>query len=44
MIGVVYSFLNAFSSLADYRTMTPFVLAIVALLWFARKPQLIGRT
>ncbi len=44
VIGVVYSFLNAFSSLADYRTMTPFVLAIVALLWFARKPQLIGRT
>ena len=37
VIGVVYSCLNAFSSLADYRTMTPFVLAIVALLWFARQ-------
>jgi hypothetical protein len=39
----VYSFLNTFSSLADYRTMTPFVLAIVALLWFARRPQLMSR-
>ena len=33
-----------FASLADYRTMTPFVLAIVALLWFAgRRSQLAGR-
>jgi branched-chain amino acid transport system permease protein len=44
VIGIVYSFLNTFSSLADYRTMTPFVLAILALLWFARKPQTLGRT
>ena len=45
VIGVVYSFLNAFESLADYRTMTPFVLAIIALLWFAgRRNQLVGRT
>jgi branched-chain amino acid transport system permease protein len=44
VIGVVYSFLNAFASLADYRTMTPFVLAIVALLWFAgRRSQVAGR-
>ena len=44
VIGVVYSFLNAFESLADYRTMTPFVLAIIALLWFAgRRNQLVGR-
>jgi branched-chain amino acid transport system permease protein len=44
VIGVVYSFLNAFESLADYRTMTPFVLAIIALLWFAgRRNQVVGR-
>ena len=36
VIGLVQSCLTAFSELAEYRTMTPFVLAIVALLWFAR--------
>lgn len=42
VIGIVQSCLTAFSfkigdtSLAEYRTMAPFVLAIVALLWFAR--------
>ncbi len=44
VIGVVQSCLQAFSELAEYRTLTPFVLAIVALLWFARRPQLLGRT
>jgi branched-chain amino acid transport system permease protein len=44
VIGIVYSFLNTFSSLAEYRKMTPFVLAILALLWFARRPQVLGRT
>jgi branched-chain amino acid transport system permease protein len=44
VIGVVQSCLTAFydvkigdTALADYRTMAPFVLAIIALLWFARK-------
>jgi branched-chain amino acid transport system permease protein len=44
LIGIVQSCLTAFSgvkigdsSLAEYRTMAPFVLAIIALLWFARK-------
>src|SRR5436190_2318501 len=36
VIGIVQSCLTAFASLSEYRTMTPFVLAIVALLWFAR--------
>jgi hypothetical protein len=36
VIGLVQSCLTAFASWAEYRTMTPFVLAIVALLWFAR--------
>jgi branched-chain amino acid transport system permease protein len=35
VIGVVQSSLSAWSSLVDYRNMTPFVLAIVALLWFS---------
>jgi branched-chain amino acid transport system permease protein len=44
VIGVVQSCLNAFTTLADYRTLTPFVLAIIALLWFARRPMTLGRT
>ena len=35
VIGIVQSSLTAFSNLADYRTLTPFVLAIIALLSFA---------
>ena len=44
VIGIVQSWLTAFTdvrigeqSLADYRSLTPFVLAIIALLWFARR-------
>lgn len=43
VIGVVQSCLTAFSEVADYRTLTPFVLAILALLWFARKPAVVER-
>ncbi|MGH9213554.1 MAG: branched-chain amino acid ABC transporter permease [Acidimicrobiales bacterium] len=35
LIGIVQSGLTAFSDVAEYRNLTPFVLAIVALLWFA---------
>ena len=48
VIGLVQSSLTAFTdvrlgeqSLADYRALTPFVLAIIALLWFARKRPLV---
>ncbi len=46
VIGIVQSGLNAFSdpNLADYRSMTPFVFAIIALLWFARRRQVLVRT
>ena len=44
VIGIVQSSLTAYSNLADYRNMTPFVLAIIALLWFARKRQVLVRT
>jgi branched-chain amino acid transport system permease protein len=44
VIGIVQSCLSAFSELAEYRTMTPFVLAIVALLWIARRQPVVGRT
>jgi hypothetical protein len=48
VIGIVQSCLTAFTRvhigtrpLADYRTITPFVLAIIAMLWFARKRPLV---
>ena len=48
VIGVVQSCLSAFydvriggRALAEFRTITPFVLAIIALLWFARKRPLV---
>ena len=46
LIGIVQSGLTAFSDLAEYRTLTPFVLAIVALLWFALRSEqsLLGRS
>lgn len=37
VIGVVQSSFSAFPDLARYRTATPFVLAILATLWFARR-------
>jgi branched-chain amino acid transport system permease protein len=43
VIGLVQSCLTSFSSLAEYRTLTPFVLAIIALLWFARRRQVLVR-
>ena len=48
VIGIVQSGLTAFSAvtvgsytfnLSNYRNMTPFVLAIVALLWFASRQK-----
>jgi hypothetical protein len=39
----VQSCLTAFTSVAEYRTLTPFVLAILALLWFARSERTIAR-
>jgi len=43
VIGLVQSCLTAFSDLAEYRTLTPFVLALIALLWFARRRQVLVR-
>jgi len=39
VIGVVQSCLTAFPALSPYRTMTPFVFAILALLWFGFTEQ-----
>jgi branched-chain amino acid transport system permease protein len=46
LIGIVQSGLTAFSDVAEYRTLTPFVLAIIALLWFAVRGEqsLVGRS
>jgi branched-chain amino acid transport system permease protein len=48
VIGIVQSCLNAFTdvhigdqTLAEFRNMTPFVLAIIALLWYARRRPLV---
>jgi branched-chain amino acid transport system permease protein len=42
-IGVVQACATPFASIGGYRTMTPFVFAIVALLWFARKQPTLVR-
>jgi branched-chain amino acid transport system permease protein len=42
-IGVVQACATPFASIGGYRTMTPFVFAIVALLWFARKQPALVR-
>jgi branched-chain amino acid transport system permease protein len=39
VIGVIQSSLGAMSSLAQYRTTTPFVIAIVVLIWFGWRGQ-----
>jgi branched-chain amino acid transport system permease protein len=39
LIGIIQSGLNGFSEVAEYRTLTPFVVAILALLWFAIRRQ-----
>jgi branched-chain amino acid transport system permease protein len=44
VIGIVQSCLTAFPSFSEYRMMTPFVLAIIALLWFARRRPLVFGT
>jgi branched-chain amino acid transport system permease protein len=44
VIGVVQSCLTAFPAVSPYRTMTPFVFAILALLWFGfRQQRTLGR-
>jgi branched-chain amino acid transport system permease protein len=43
VIGLVQSELNAFPSLAVYRNTTPFVFAIIVLLWFGWRRQVEGR-
>jgi len=39
VIGVVQSCLTAFPAVSPYRTLTPFIFAIVALLWFGFREQ-----
>ncbi len=44
VIGLVQSCLTGFDAVQQYRTMAPFVLAIVALLWLARRQPVMGRS
>jgi branched-chain amino acid transport system permease protein len=43
-IGLVQSLLTPIEAISPYRTMTPFLFAIVALLWFGFVPQRVRRT
>jgi len=43
VIGIIQAELNAFRSLAEFRNMTPFVCAIIVLLWFGWRRQVEGR-
>jgi len=42
VIGVLQSSLTPFDSVSPYRSMTPFVVAIIALLWLARRRQVLA--
>ena len=42
-IGIVQACATPFESIGGYRSMTPFLFAIVALLWFARKQPALVR-
>jgi len=42
VIGVLQSSLTPFDAVSPYRSMTPFVVAIVALLWLARRRQVLA--
>jgi branched-chain amino acid transport system permease protein len=43
VIGLIQAELNAFRSLAEFRNMTPFVCAIIVLIWFGWRRQVEGR-
>jgi len=42
VIGVLQSSLTPFNAVSPYRSMTPFVVAIIALLWLARRRQVLA--
>jgi branched-chain amino acid transport system permease protein len=42
VIGVLQSSLTPFDSVSPYRSMTPFLVAIIALLWLARRRQVLA--
>jgi branched-chain amino acid transport system permease protein len=44
VIGVVHDLLTPFTALTNYRDMTPFVLAVIALLWVSRHRMVMTRS
>ena len=44
VIGVIHDLLTPFSALTNYRDMTPFVLAVIALLWASRHRTVVTRS
>ena len=44
VIGMVHDMLTPFAALTNYRDLTPFVLAAIALLWMSRHRQIMTRS
>jgi branched-chain amino acid transport system permease protein len=44
VIGVIHDLLTPFTALTNYRDMTPFVLAVIALLWASRHRTVVTRS
>ena len=44
VIGLVHDLLTTFTALTNYRDMTPFVLAAIALLWVSRHRAIMTRS
>jgi len=44
VIGVIHDLLTPFNALTSYRDMTPFVLAVIALLWASRHRTVMTRS
>jgi len=44
VIGLIHDLLTPFSALTNYRDMTPFVLAVIALLWASRHRTVVTRS
>ena len=44
VIGVIHDLLTPFTALTNYRDMTPFVLAVIALLWASRHGTVVTRS
>jgi branched-chain amino acid transport system permease protein len=44
VVGLVHDLLTPINALTNYRDMTPFVIAAIALLWVSRRRQVMTRS